>query len=400
MNKIYLDHNATTPVNKLVARTLEKSSRYYYGNPSSPHDPGKASRSEIEKARGEIAKFINCDRDELIFTSGGTESNNLAITGSLNALVQKTKPEERHIITSQIEHLSVLSVFRELEKRSGGFRVTYLPVDKYGFVDLNSLESSIDEHSELISIMLANNEIGTIQPIKEMVKTVKSIKEDILFHCDAVQALGKIKIDVKDLGVDLLSISSHKIYGPKGVGALYIKKGVEIHPVFFGGYQEKGIRPGTENVCSIIGFGLACDLSGINLDENIAFLAELKKYFKNTLLEELKEIVDIRVINPENNCLPNTLGICFEGVDNELLISLLNKEGVYVSSGSACTSESLEPSHVLLAAGLSPELARNTVRISLGIGNTKKELEIAVEKIKKIILKNKLVLKENNRNAG
>jgi len=400
MKKIYLDHNATTPINKLVAKVLEKSNRYYYGNPSSPYDPGKISRLEIEKAREEIAKFINCDRDELIFTSGGTESNNLAITGSLNALFQKTKQEERHIITSQIEHLSVLSVFRELEKRSGRFRVTYLPVDKYGFVDPNSLESSIDEHSELISIMFANNEIGTIQPIKEMVKKAKSIKENILFHCDAVQALGKIKIDVRDLGVDLLSVSSHKIYGPKGAGALYIKKGVEVNPLFYGGHQEKGIRPGTENVYSIIGFGLACNLSRISLDKNIAFLAELKKYLTNRLLEELKEIVDIRIISPENNCLPNTLGICFEGIDNELLISLLNKEGVYISSGSACTSDSLEPSHVLLAAGLSPELARNTVRISLGIGNTKKELEIAVKKIKEIILKNKLILKKSNRNAG
>src|SRR4030042_2360653 len=400
MRKIYLDHNATTPINKLVARTLEKSSRYYYGNPSSPYDPGKKSRSEIEKAREEIAKFINCDRDELIFTSGGTESNNLAITGSVNALFQKTKQEERHIITSQVEHLSVLSVLRELEKRSGGFKVTYLPVDKYGFVDLNSLKMAIDGHTELISVMLANNEIGTIQPIKEMVKTAKSIKKNIIFHCDAVQALGKIKIDVRDLDVDILSISSHKIYGPKGVGALYIKKGVEIHPILYGGHQERSIRPGTENVYSIIGFGLACNLSRINLDKNISFLAELKKYLTNRLLEEFKEIVNIRIINPENNCLPNTLSICFEGIDNELLISLLNKEGVYISSGSACTSESLEPSHVLLAAGLSLALARNTVRLSLGIENTKKELEIAVGKIKKIILKNKLILKKSNRNAG
>src|SRR4030043_1880850 len=242
MRKIYLDNNATTPINKLVARTSEKSSRYYYGNPSSPYDPGKKSRLEVEKAREEIAKFINCDRDELIFTSGGTESNNLAITGSLNALLlKKTKLEERHIITSQVEHLSVLSVFRELEKGSDGFKTTYLPVDKYGFVDLNSLKMAIDEHTVLISVMFANNEIGTIQPIKEMVKTVKSIKEDIIFHCDAVQAPGKVKIDIKDLEVDLLSISSHKNYGPKGVGALYIKKGVEINPLFYGGHQEKGI---------------------------------------------------------------------------------------------------------------------------------------------------------------
>src|SRR4030043_1603609 len=254
MRKIYLDNNATTPINKLVARTLEKSSRYYYGNPSSPYDPGKASRLEVEKAREEIAKFINCDRDELIFTSGGTESNNLAITGSLNALLlKKTKLEERHIITSQVEHLSVLSVFRELEKGSGGFKVTYLPVDKYGFVDLNSLKLAIDGHTELISVMFANNEIGKIQPIKEMVRTEKSIKENILFHCDAVQALGKIKIDVRDLDVDILSISSHKIYGPKGVGALYIRRGIDIHPILYGGHQERSIRPGTENVYSIIG---------------------------------------------------------------------------------------------------------------------------------------------------
>ena len=400
MRKIYLDHNATTSINKFVAKTLEKSNRYYYGNPSSPYDPGKASRRELEKARREIAKFINCDKDELIFTSGGTESNNLAITGSLNTLFQKTKPEKRYIITSQIEHLSVLSVFRELEKINNSYKATYLPVDKYGYMDLNSLESVVDERSELISIMFANNEIGTIQPIKEMVKKAKSIKGNIIFHCDAVQALGKVKIDVKDLGVDLLSISSHKIYGPKGVGALYIKRGIDIHPIFYGGHQEKSIRPGTENVSSIIGFGLACNLSGINLDKNIVFLAELKKYFTNMLLGEINEVTGIRIINPENNCLPNTLSVCFKGIDNELLISLLNKEGIYISSGSACTSESLEPSHVLLATGLSPELARNTVRISLGIGNTKKELEIAVEKIKKIILKNKLTLKKSNRNAG
>ena len=395
MRKIYLDNNATTPINKLVAKALEKSNRYYYGNPSSPYNPGKASRLELEKAREEIAKFINCDRDEVIFTGGGTESNNLAIIGSLNALLKKTKIEEKHIITSQIEHLSVLSVLRELEKRNNSFTVTYLPVDKYGFVEVNSLKSCINKHSELISIMFANNEIGTIQPIKEMVKTAKSMKENILFHCDAVQALGKVKIDVKDLDVDLLSISSHKIYGPKGVGALYIKKGIDIYPIFYGGHQEKSIRPGTENVYSIIGFGYACNLSRMNFDKNIELLAELKKYTTNRLLQEIKEITNIRINNPENNCLPNTLSVCFEGIDNELLISLLNKEGIYVSSGSACTSESLEPSYVLLAIGLSPNLARNTIRISLGIGNTKKELKIAVEKIRKIILKNKLILRKS-----
>jgi len=395
MRKIYLDYNATTPINKLVTKSLERSNRYYYGNPSSSYNPGKVSRLELEKAREEIAKFINCDRDEVIFTSGGTESNNLAIIGSLNALLKKTKIEEKHIITSQIEHLSVLSVLRELEKRNNSFTVTYLPVDKYGFVEVNSLKSCINKHSALISIMFANNEIGTIQPIKEMVKIAKSMEKNILFHCDAVQALGKVKIDVKDLDVDLLSISSHKIYGPKGVGVLYIKKGIDIYPIFYGGHQEKSIRPGTENVCSIIGFGYACNLSRMNFDKNIELLTELKKYATNRLLQEIKEITNVRINNPENNCLPNTLSVCFEGIDNELLISLLSKEGIYVSSGSACTSESLEPSYVLLAIGLSPNLARNTIRISLGIGNTKRELQIAVEKIRKIILKNKLIFRKN-----
>lgn len=397
MKEIYLDHNATTPLNNSIGRIINKYGKLLYGNPSSPYKIGKISRMEVEKSREKVARIINCSKDEVYFTSGGTESNNLAIQGSLNYLRRFGKINaKKRIITTEIEHLSVLNVFKELSKEGvKNYDVVFLPVDNFGFVDMEKFKSSIDSNTILISIMLANNEVGSIQSIKEMVKIAKSKNKNIIFHCDAVQGLAKIRVDVKDLEIDMLSISSHKIYGPKGVGALYIRKGVNIYPLFFGGHQEKSIRPGTENVCSIIGFGYACNLSRVNFDKNIELLTELKKYATNRILQEIKKITNVRINNPENNCLPNTLSICFDGIDNELLISLLNKEGIYVSSGSACTSESLESSHVLLAIGLSPNLARNTIRISLGIGNTKKELKIAVGKIRKIILKNKLILRKN-----
>jgi len=389
---IYLDYNATTPLDNSIGRIINKYGKLLYGNPSSPYKIGKISRMEVEKSREKVARIINCRKDEVYFTSSGTESNNLAIQGLLNYLQKFGKTNTRkRIITTKIEHLSVLNLFKEISREENrNYDVVFLPVDEFGFVDMGKFKSSIDSNTVLISIMLANNEVGSIQSIKEMVKIAKSKNKNIMFHCDAVQGLGKIRVDVKDLEVDMLSISSHKIYGPKGVGALYIRKGVNIYPLFFGGYQEKGIRPGTENVVSIIAFGYACEMARENLEKNYKILTNLKKFFKDMLFEKLNKIVNVRVNSPEENCLPNTLNVCFKGIDSELLISLLSQQGIYVSSSSACTSDSLEPSHVLLAMGIPENLAHNAIRFSFGIENKKKDLILTVKKIKKIILENKL----------
>jgi len=389
---IYLDHNATTPLDNSIGRIINTYSRFLYGNPSSPYQIGKISRAEVEKSREKVAKIINCRKNEVYFTSGGTASNNLAIQGLLSYFQKfgKTNTKKR-IITTEIEHLSVLNIFKELSKgKNKDYDVVFLPVDKSGFVKLKEFKYSIDSNTVLISVMLANNEVGSIQPIKEMVKIAKSKNKNIVFHCDAVQGLGKVRIDVKDLGIDMLSISSHKIYGPKGVGALYIKKGTGIYPLFFGGHQEKGIRPGTENLVSIIAFGYACKLARENLERNIAVMTALKEFLKERLIRELSDIINIRINSPEKNCLPNTLNVCFKGIDSEILISLLSKQSVYVSSGSACTSDSLEPSHVLLAMGIPESLAHNAIRFSLGMENKKRDLIRTVKKIKKIILENNL----------
>ena len=389
---IYLDYNATTPLDNSIGRIINKYGKLLYCNPSSPYEIGKISRMEVEKSREKVARIINCRKDGVYFTSGGTESNNLAIQGLLNYLRKFGKTDTRkRIITTKIEHLSVLNVFKEISiEENRNYDVIFLPVDNFGFVDMEKFKSSIDSNTILISIMLANNEVGSIQSIKEMVKIAKSKNKNIMFHCDAVQGLGKIRVDVKDLEVDMLSISSHKIYGPKGVGALYVRKGVNIYPLFFGGHQEKSIRPGTENVVSIIAFGYACKMARENLEKNYKILTNLKKFFKDMLFEKLNKIVNVRVNSPEENCLPNTLNVCFKGIDSELLISLLSQQGIYVSSSSACTSDSLEPSHVLLAMGIPENLAHNAIRFSFGIENKKKDLILTVKKIKKIILENKL----------
>ncbi|MBC7333670.1 MAG: cysteine desulfurase [Actinobacteria bacterium] len=399
---IYLDYNATTPLCSEVANVLDRCNRLIFANPSSPYEIAKKTRLEIEKARDQVAKLINCDKNEIYFTSGGTESNNLAIKGYLDylrnllykqSIMARNKRANLHLITSQIEHLSILNVFRYIEKNykdNYQCMVSYLPVDGSGFVDKGEFRSAIGKDTVLISIMLANNEIGSIQPIEELVKIAKSLNENIIFHCDAVQGLGKMEIDVKKLGVDLLSLSSHKIHGPKGVGALYVRNGVKLFPILHGGHQEKGLRPGTENVCSIIAFGYACEIVRKNLKRNIDIMAKLKEFLKEKLIEELSGMVDLRINSPDKKCLPNTLNVCFNGVDSELLISYLSREGIYVSSGSACTSGLIEPSHVLLAMGIEPELAKNAIRFSLGVENTERDLEEVVKKIKEIIVKNKL----------
>lgn len=389
---IYLDHNATTPLNSYIGKIINKYGKLLFGNPSSPYQIGKISRMEVEKSREKVAIIINCGKDEVYFTSGGTESNNLAIQGLINYLQKFGKINaKKRIITTKIEHLSVLNVFKELSRKGGkNYEVIFLPVDNFGFVEIEKFKNSIDQNTILISIMFANNEVGSIQPIKEMVKIAKSINKNIIFHCDAVQGLGKVRVDVKDLGVDMLSVSSHKVYGPKGIGALYVRKGVNIYPIFFGGHQEKSKRPGTENVVSIIAFGYACDMAEKNLEKNYKILTNLKNFFRDMLFEKLNKITDVRINSPKENCLPNTLNVCFKDIDNELLISLLSQQGIYVSSGSACTSDSLEPSHVLLAMGIPENLTHNAIRFSFGIENKKKDLILTVKKIKKVILENRL----------
>ncbi len=375
---IYLDHNATTPIREEVCNLLDKCNRGTYGNPSSPYQIARKSREKLEFSRERIANLIGCSTQEIIFTSGGTESNNLAIQGVLGS-------GKGHAISTQIEHLSVLGVFRKVE-REKEFRVTYLPVDSNGFVSLDDFKDSIREDTVFVSIMLANNEIGSVQRIKEMVKVAKKENKGIIFHTDAVQGLGKLEIDAKDMGVDLMSLSSHKIYGPKGVGALYIKKGTRIAPLFSGGHQEKKIRPGTENLPSIIGFGLAGELVKENMDGNIKKLRRIRDLLKDNLVKNLEGIVEIKINSPSARCLPNTLNVSFRGIDSELLISYLSKDEIFVSSGSACTTGSLEPSHVLMAMGLRPGLAKSAIRFSIGLDNSREEMEIVAAKVREIIL--------------
>lgn len=375
MNKrIYMDHAATTPVKKEV---LEEMLPYFtenFGNPSSVHAFGRRAREAMDLARERVANALNASVDEIYFTSGGSESDNWAIKGV--ALANKEKGN--HIITTQIEHHAVLHACQYLEKH--GFKVTYLPVDKYGLVTEEQVLNAITEKTILVTIMFANNEIGTIQPIKEIAKVVRD--KGIYFHTDAVQALGSVPIDVKDLDIDLLSLSGHKIYGPKGVGVLYIKKGVKIDAVLHGGAQESNRRAGTENVPGIVGMGKAVELACNNLDKRIDRLTRLR----DRLIDGIMSKIPHTILNGHRQKrLPGNVNICFEYIEGESLLLSLDLEGIACSSGSACTSGSLEPSHVLLALGLPHEIAHGSLRLTLGDDNTREDVDYVLEKLPIIV---------------
>lgn len=365
--KVYLDHNATTPIDPLVLNEILPYYKESFGNPSSLHHFGQVARGGVNLARERIARAISCSPEEIVFTSSGTEANNLAIKGVAFA----NRWKGNHIIASKIEHLSVLSPLRWLE--GNGFRITYIDVDRFGLVDPWEVLSSITPKTILITVMHANNEVGTIQPIKEISEIARD--RGIILHTDAVSSFGKIGVDTRELGVDLLSISSHKIYGPKGVGALYIKKGTRIDPILHGGHQEMDRRAGTEDVPGIVGFGKAAELT-LNKDDKIQSL--LQRLYNGIL-----NSVDDVILNGHPTLrLSNTLNLSFKGVDGEALMARLDLKGIAVSTGSACSKG---PSHVLKAMGLQDDVIRGSIRISIGRWNTEEEIDYVVEVLKRTV---------------
>jgi len=405
MPKIYLDYAATTPCDPKVLRAMLPYFKKDFGNPSSIHGFGQKALNAMSEAREALADFLGCDAPEIVFTGSATEADNLAILGTVKAAKIPALPAGRqkpHIITSQIEHPAVLESCRELEKR--GAEVTYLPVDKDGLVQVLELKKALKPNTVLVSIMYANNEIGTIQPIQEIseaineynIQKTKSVPtghlpqgDKILFHTDAVQAANFLDCDVKKLGVDLLTLSAHKIYGPKGVGALYAKKGTLINPVIYGGGHERGLRSGTENVAGIVGLGQAVkEIQSPNYKiQNIRIRQFRDKLIKNIL----KNIEGSRLNGSLTQRLPNNVNVSFEGAEGEAIVIALDQKGVATSTGSACSSGSLEPSHVLMALGLSEETAHGSLRLTLGRTNTLKDIEkvlkvlpVIIQKLRKI----------------
>ena len=373
--KIYMDYSATTPVKQEVVDEMMPYFTQYFGNASSFHAFGREAKTALDKARGEVANLINAKTNEIYFTAGGTESDNWAIEGV--AFAHKNKGN--HIITSKIDHHGVLHVCEYLEKHHG-FEVTYLDVDAEGKVKLEDLEAAIKDTTILITIMYANNEIGTIQPIKEIGEIAK--KHNIIFHTDAVQAAGNIEIDVKELNVDLMSMSSHKIYGPKVIGALYIKTGTKLHSFVHGGSQERRRRAGTENLPAIIGYGKAAQLAKDGMEEHINKLTSLRKKLIDGILERIPYT---RVNGSLTDRLPGNVNFSFEFIEGEGILLMLDMLGIAASSGSACTSGSLDPSHVLMAIGLPHEIAHGSLRLSIGDFTTEEDIDYIIEKLPPVI---------------
>lgn len=369
---LYFDNSATTKTDNRVIDTMMPYITNNFGNASSIYSIGRQSRSAIENARSQVSKFLNCNASEIYFTSGGTESDNLAIMGIANAY----KKNGNHIITSTIEHPAVLNTLERLKKQ--GFDITYVDVDKNGIIDVEKLENSITDRTILITTMFANNEIGTIQPIEKIGKIAKAHK--IIFHTDAVQAIGHIDIDVNKLNIDSLSLSGHKIYGPKGIGALYIRKGVKCDPLILGGHQERDHRAGTENVAGIVGLGKAIELLN---DLNNELISQLRDH---TLYRITNEISGVTVNGSMEHRLPNNINVSIDGISGDALLFNLDLKGICASSGSACSSGSLEPSHVLTAIGVPEKLAKSSLRITLGKYNTLEECDFLVDVLKEIVL--------------
>jgi cysteine desulfurase len=377
--RVYLDNSATTPIDKEVVEAMMPFLTDKFGNASSIHFFGQEARAAVDRARHQVAEIINARPNEIVFTSGGTEANNLAIRG----LVEANDKYGRHIITSEIEHSAVKEVCADLEKR--GYEVTYLPVYENGIVKIEDVKNAVRDDTILISVMTANNEIGTIQPIEKIGKFVRELKQEgkkIWFHTDAVQAIGKIPVDVEEIGCDLLSVSAHKIYAPKGVGALYVRRGVRLHKQNIGGHQERERRGGTENVPYIAAFGKACELAKNNLKENGAQLKILRDKFESEVGEKITEII----FNGERDQrLPHISNISFRRIEGEGLLINLDMQGIAVSTGSACSSGSLEPSPVIRALGRNDELARGAVRFSFGKENSMQDIEYLLEILPKAV---------------
>jgi len=380
MRNVYMDNNATTPIHPEVQEAI-KQALPIYGNASSHHAFGEEARERVEDARAKLAQLINADPSEIIFTSCGSESNNLVLKGvtcEYVACKPKDAPGGRHLITSQIEHPSVKNTSNCLEQR--GFKVTWLPVDEYGLVDPEDLKKAITRQTVLVSIMLGNNEIGTLEPVQELCAIAR--EHGVYFHTDAVQALGKVKVDVKELGVDFLSLSGHKLYAPKGIGALYLKKGRMICPLFHGGHQEGGLRVGTENTLGIIALGKAAELAQSDMGREVPQIQALRDRLKKGIAER---VPDVKFNGHPDKVLPGTLNVSFLYVEGESILLRLSGQGIAVSTGSACSSGTLDPSHVLLALGLSHEVAHGSIRFSLGRENTAADVDYVLDVLPGVI---------------
>jgi cysteine desulfurase len=371
---IYLDYNATTPVDPGVLAAMLPYLAENFGNANSIHSAGQRARAAVDSARQSVAQFLGAKSSEIVFTCGGTESDNLAIFGIVNPCDQPRK----HVVTTAIEHHAVLNTAQALEKQ--GVDVTYVPVGRDGIVDPEEIREAIRPETVLVTVMLANNELGTIQPIEEIGRI--AAEEDVYFHCDAVQAAGKLPINVQKLGVDLLSISGHKLYAAKGVGALFVRTGTELGPLFFGGHHERDRRPGTENVPGIIGLGKAAGLAMEKLEPDALRVAALRDRFEAALLSSLP---GLRVNGSADHRIPNTCNLSFDAAGGEALVIALDLQGVMCSSGAACSSGAVEPSHVLTAIGLSSDQARSSLRFSLGRPTTDHEIDEAIRIIPPVV---------------
>jgi cysteine desulfurase len=371
---IYLDHNATTPLHPDVWEAMRPFLTDVFGNPSSLHTEGLQARDAVEEARAHVARLLGASADEIVLTSGGTEADNLAILGSVLAQHR----QGGHIVTSQIEHPAVLGSCRTLE--SQGFRVTMLPVGSAGTIDPDDLANVITDDTLLVTLMHANNEVGTIQPIRACAALARA--RGVLVHTDAVQSMGKIPALVDDLGVDLLSLSGHKIHAPKGIGALYVRRGLALDPIMTGGPQERGLRGGTEHVAAIVGLGVAAQLAAAHMSDEMPQVAALRDRLEHEILATISDVLVNGATAPR---LPTTANLSFKGVDGQSLVVALDLKGVATSTGSACSSGSLEPSHVLIAMGLADEWLQGAVRFSLGSGNTLAEVDAVLHMLPPIV---------------
>lgn len=376
MRKVYLDHGATTPMRNEVIDTMITIYREEAGNPSSIHQFGRSAKKQLEEARMTVASLIGADAKEIIFTGSGTESDNIAILGL--ARMKAKQGKGKHVITSAVEHHAVSDTCKSLEKE--GFEVTFLPVDEHGRVSVEDVQNALREDTILVTIMHANNEVGTIQPIAEIGKILKD--HPAAFHTDAVQTVGKVPVNVNDLGVDLLSISAHKIYGPKGVGVLYIRKGIRVEPLMIGGGQERKIRPSTENLAGIVGLAKAMELAIGELEQESKRLQTLRDRLIKELLEKIPET---KLNGHPTERLPHNANISFEYIEGESLILSLDMKGIAVSSGSACTSGSLDPSHVLMAMGLCHQTAHGSLRMTLGKDTTDEDIDYVINELEVVV---------------
>ena len=374
MNIIYLDNSATTPIKSEVLQEMMPYLTTEYGNASSLYSVGRSAKRAIEKARNRVAELLNCNHNEIYFTGGGSESDNIALKG----FVYANKEKGNHIITSKIEHPAILETCKTLERQ--GFEVSYINVNENGIIDVEELRKSIKTNTILISVMTANNEVGTVQPIEEIAKIAHD--NNIIFHTDAVQAIGNVQIDVEKMRIDMLSLSSHKINGPKGVGALYIKNGIEVEKFINGGHQEKDRRAGTENVAGIVGIGKAAEIARKNMETHIRNLSKIRDYY---IKKVQKEIPNIRINGSMENRLPGNANISFKGINASELIFKLDERGICVSSGSACSSGNTNPSHVLTAMNVPEVYLNSAIRTTFGDNNTFEQVDYVVKILKRII---------------